>query len=635
MPKTKSVKTYNHGIINVGSCQYFNYITYAPAGSFAPENEVTVLNLSREYDEVMQKPSITRNRFNGLTSNNKALTYDWTNDIAEINASSVWLWGSYAGGGVGLIHLDGQTAFIVSNGYYTSVSNPQVGRYYVNYTQRLDYSANRMSSVMIAYFNYRQIYASIINPLPDDLYSKYIRIIVNYDSDDPTNQNAIKYKNVVPSSEYSRGYYYDPGEMPWTECFTTAQFDNTTNILDGRSLTQRWIYPDKPQYLQNGSYWNNSTSGILDDDLYGVSGLNHESGHWYGEEPTDDEGGDGDEDDTQDPVPQDDAEDIPTNILDTGFFTLFKPVSAELRGLANFMFAQLTDDDANALKKLLVNPLDYITCLNCCHFAVPVGDHAEIKVGGIGTTVQSALVTNQFVTLDGGSYTINEYWGNYLDYAPYTKIQIHIPYAGTHDLDVDLVMRSTLKLKYQIDLLSGSMVAVLSLTKNNDLNNQPDAITNSVIETYTGNVFSSIPIASTDYRNMLSSVLGIASNGLTSLVSGNPLPVANGVANAVTNSKTNVTKQGSVSNSYGYISPQNAYLIISRPCLTMGESEKTKFHDWLGYPCNMVKTVEDFRGVLTIQKGTFWSGDNSNSFDSITDTERDEIETLMESGICV
>ena len=635
MPKSRTVVTYNHGLINVGSCQYFNYITYAPAGSFAPENEVSVLNLSTEYDEVMQKPSITRNRFNGLTGTNRALEYDWTNDIAEINASSVWLWGSYAGGGVGLIHLDGQTAFIVSNGYYTSVSNPQVGRYYVNYTQRLDYSANRMSSVMIAYFNYRQIYASIINPLPDDVYSKYIRIIVNYDSDDPTNQDAIKYKNVVPSSEYSRGYYYDPGEMPWTECFASAEFDNATTILDGRSLTQKWIYPNKPQYLQNGSYWNSSTSGILDDELYGVSGLNHESGHWYGEEPPeddDDQGDDGDGDNIQVPPVVPTLDDLNGDATDTGFVRIYRPSSAELRGLANYMFSNITDEDAEQLKKLLANPIDYVVGLNMCHFVPAVGTYEEdVKIGGlsIGEGLGMFPVEKQYVTMSGGSYTLVGQKGNYLDYSPYTKIQIYIPYTGMHELPTDLVQNSTLSLTYIVDLLSGALVAHLAITKSPQFNGEADATTDALVFTYTGNCFTPIPIANSDYRGAVNGMLGLCGGAISSAVSGNPIALFKAGTNAIMNAKPNIQSKASVANDFGFMSGQTAYLIVSRPI----ESKPSSYYDWVGHTCNQIRMVSSFAGgVLTIKDDSLWTSfENTN----VTDSEAQEIRDLFKVGVYV
>lgn len=622
-------------MINVGSCQYFNYTTYTPARCFSCENSVSILNLTTEYNQVVQKTSITVNRFNALTTANRALDYDWTNDIAEINASSVWLWGSYAGGGVGLVHIGGLVAFIVSNGYYTGVSNPQVGRYYVNYTQRADYSTNKMSSVMFAYFNYRQIYASIISPLPTDAYGQYIRIMVNYDSNDPTNPDAVLHKYAVPSTEYSRGYYYDPSEMPWTNAFASADLDNSVGILTSQTLTQKWIYPYRPMYLDNGSYWNNSTSGILDDELYGVSGLNHEYGHWYGEEPPeddDDQGDDGDGDNIQVPPAVPTLDDLNGDATDTGFVRIYRPSSAELRGLANYMFSNITDADATQLKKLLSNPLDYIIGLNMCHFTPDVGTYEEdVKLGGlsIGEGLGMFPVSKQYVTMSGGSYTLVGQKGNYLDYSPFTKIQIYIPYTGMHDLPTDLVQNSTLSLTYIVDLLSGALVAHLAITKSPQFNGEADATDDALVFTYTGNCFTPIPIANADYRGAVNGMLGLCGGAISSAVSGNPMALFKAGTSAIMNAKPTIQSKASVANDFGFMSGQVAYLIISRPI----ESKPSSYYDWVGHTCNQIRRLSSFAGgVLTIKDDSLWTSfDNTN----ITDSEAQEIRDLFKVGVYV
>lgn len=643
MSRTKKIKTYDYGNVLVSTQQNCDYCVGHGLQLADDAPKPTIINLGSKFDEIDALSPCPVAYMNAV-GEDQNLDHDYTTDFNNLNQYIYWIWGGITSGGLGIFkHSSGDVCFICSHGYYIKNNNTK-GKYYLEYFYRMrNYSARsedyKIKQVAFLYYNQARASTNLVNPFPSDDYMQYVQVLTNvWYFGNTTNPNGWHFWNRAGTDSVTDWYYYEP--TPTDQNYFETNDLNSLFVVGGWSYGMnvprniRAYYPTKVWSASGNPYYQN-TPNIYDDEYWELNGYQHQTGHWYGEIADDDEGGDGDGDDEQFPIPPNNVEDIPTNILDTGFFTLFKPVSAELRGLANFMFSQLTDGDAEALKKLLVNPLDYITCLNCCHFPVPTGDHKEIKVGGIGTTVQSALITNQFVRLNGGSIAINEYWGNYLDYAPYTKVQIHIPYCGTHELDVDMVMRSTLKLYYSIDLLSGSMVATLYIDKPNDLVNQPNAIEDSVIETYTGNVFSPVPIASSDYRNMLGSVLGIASNAVTSLVSGNPLPFSNGVANAVTNSKSTVTKQGSISNSYGYISPQEAFIIISRPCIAMLEEEKTKFHDWMGYPCNMVKAVEEFSGVLTIQKDSFWRGDTRNNFTSITDAEADELQTIMESGICV
>lgn len=646
----KDIDTYDYGTIHVGTLRTFGVNC---RNGFQYEGPLsTIIDLSDKADMVNAYNPCPQGYYNAINYD-RPLDYDWTTDINNINQYIYWIWGGVASGGVGLIKMPNSfLGWVCSHGYYINNAGT-AGRYYLSYFRTINGTnyANsnpdlKWTQVAFHYNNEQEPFSNLISPTPDDRFSPWISVQLNRGLQDNNNDELLPwhYWRRLGDGSITDFYHYVPegaNNFIGTVDLSTI-FDSSSAFGTNIGLNTKGYYPEIVFRTYTGTQIL-STQDILDDDYYGFNGYVHQSGHWYGVERDDDnEGGDGDGDDSQGGSTPFHVTDIPYDVTDTGFVRLYKSAPVDLRALANFMFASLTTDQSATLKKLLSNPLDYIICLNACHFDVTAGDYEEIKIGGINTTVQSRPVS-QFVHLSGGSYTLNHYWGSFMDYAPFTTVQIHVPYCGTHTLDTDLVMNSTLFLDYEIDLLSGTLVAQLSISKPNDLKNQPDSIGSPsapvVIETYTGNVFTQIPIANTDYRQMIASVLGIASSAVTSVASNNPLPLASGVANAVTNSKTNVSKNGSISNNYGYMSHQNAFLIISRPCLTMSgndvDSELTKYHDWLGYPCNMVKKVGDFSGVLTIQKGTFWSGDNSNSFDSITDAEKEELSQIMDGGICI
>lgn len=60
---------------------------------------------------------------------------------------------------------------------------------------------------------------------------------------------------------------------------------------------------------------------------------------------------------------------------------------------------------------------------------------------------------------DGGSVNVREYYGTFLDYAPYTSVILYIPYIGYHELDTNLVMNKTVNLKFSVDLTMGILTA--------------------------------------------------------------------------------------------------------------------------------------------------------------------------------
>jgi hypothetical protein len=113
----------------------------------------------------------------------------------------------------------------------------------------------------------------------------------------------------------------------------------------------------------------------------------------------------------------------------------------------------------------------------------------DVVIGGIDTGVEGYAVETQFAKVDCGTAFINEYWGSYLDYSPYTKIEIYLPYIGIKELSPDNFMGKNVHVEYHVDLLTGAAVAFIS----------DDSRTLSV---YPCNIASQIPL--TGCCNLLS-----------------------------------------------------------------------------------------------------------------------------------
>ena len=61
--------------------------------------------------------------------------------------------------------------------------------------------------------------------------------------------------------------------------------------------------------------------------------------------------------------------------------------------------------------------------------------------------------------IDCGAITLPEEEGSYLDYAPYTKISIYIPFCGEFDLPTNSIMGGSIELYYLCDRLTGGCMA--------------------------------------------------------------------------------------------------------------------------------------------------------------------------------
>ena len=65
---------------------------------------------------------------------------------------------------------------------------------------------------------------------------------------------------------------------------------------------------------------------------------------------------------------------------------------------------------------------------------------------------------------DCGAVILPEEEGNYLDYEPYTKAVIYIPYCGQYEIPISSFMGGSLQLIYSIDIVTGDCVAYVFAT---------------------------------------------------------------------------------------------------------------------------------------------------------------------------
>lgn len=118
-------------------------------------------------------------------------------------------------------------------------------------------------------------------------------------------------------------------------------------------------------------------------------------------------------------------------------------------------------------KFLTNNPIDCIVSLKWFPFTVPShGSEVNINLGNYQTKVQAPVYTGSGVEVYSlGSCIIYPYAGSgepcFLDYAPYTKIELIIPYCGTVELDPSIYMNHTLSVNFIVDIYTGACTAYI------------------------------------------------------------------------------------------------------------------------------------------------------------------------------
>lgn len=323
----------------------------------------------------------------------------------------------------------------------------------------------------------------------------------------------------------------------------------------------------------------------------------------------------GDFDNTSDPI---DVSQLPTlNAVDTRFISLFKPDLTQLQSFAAYMWG--ASFDLETFKKLFNDPMAAILGLSIVPVVPPTAAAAPITLGNITTTISMPKITSQYVQVPCGTLNVNEYWGAYLDYSPFTKLEIYLPYIGVQTLDADDIMGRSVEVVYNIDVLSGACVAQLKCG-------------DSVLYSFAGSCAVSIPITGRDWTNMINGIIGVATAAAGIAVAGATggasvaAAAAGGAlsqtANSLSSMKPTVQKSGTMAAGSGMLAIQKPYLILTRPRQALPENQ----NKYTGYPSFITATLGDLTGMTYVYEIHL---DNIDC----TQAEQAEIETLLKNGV--
>lgn len=346
------------------------------------------------------------------------------------------------------------------------------------------------------------------------------------------------------------------------------------------------------------------------------------------ETPAGSGGGNGNYDNSSDSIDFPDGDQFTTDALNSGLITVFNPTKQNLIDFASFIYSNnITDAIANQLKRLLASPLDYIIGLNIAHFTPTISGSGTINFGGVSTGVSCGIVSPQFQFLDCGELSVPEQTNSFQDYA-LSKIKVFLPYCGTYELSVSECMGGKIWCQYVIDTLSGSCVANLKITRNRGY--AGDASLNSVLYSYTGNCFTSVPLTSGDYKSSIGALLGVASSAGSiggGLLTGNLGAVQSGIMggiNSAMNLAPDVSRIGNYSSNFGYMQAQKPFLILERPIASI----PSRYENYYGRPIYDYRTLDGCDGYTEVDTNTLWT----DKFDFITSEEEEMLKNILNSG---
>lgn len=314
-------------------------------------------------------------------------------------------------------------------------------------------------------------------------------------------------------------------------------------------------------------------------------------------------GGDGTFDFKSDVI---DLPDLPSiDAVSSGFLQLFTGGLSSILELSRYMWSTNFFDN---IVKITSNPIDIIMGLYMYPFTVPATNQKYIRAGNVITNIKMFVPNSQIFEIDCGSVDIPNFYGAYLDYEPFTKCDLFLPYCGTFPLSMDDIAGKTINVKYRIDLLTGVCGAYV-------------VIDGTVRYNFVGTCAINIPISSRSFENVYSSIMGIV--GSMHGGSSFGLPSVGSVAGAVTSGKNQIQHGGNCSGNAGYLGVQNPYLIFSVPRVAIPKGQ----NKYTGYPIFATYKLADLKGYTEIEQI------HLENMGQATQEEIDKIINMLEGGV--
>lgn len=302
---------------------------------------------------------------------------------------------------------------------------------------------------------------------------------------------------------------------------------------------------------------------------------------------------------------------IPTGSA-SSLWAVYNPSQGQLNSFGAWLWSS---DFVDQLKKLFADPMQAIIGVHKVFATPSTGGSQTIKCGYLDSGVSAAVVTNQYTTVDCGSASLREYFGNVFDYDPFTKVSIFLPFIGIVPLNTADVMRSTVSVKYKVDVITGACLAEVSISRDGG---------GGILYTYGGSAIVTYPVSSGSYIGAVQAALSTAIGIGSAIASGGASLGASAgmVLGGLSHAKTQVQHSGQFSGSSGAMGGKKPYLIISRPQTRTPQ----RIAEYEGIPTNSIHQLINCNGFTKVKEVHVVSK-------TAYDNEIQEIESLLKTGV--
>ena len=326
----------------------------------------------------------------------------------------------------------------------------------------------------------------------------------------------------------------------------------------------------------------------------------------------------------------------------------------------NNLLAEIEDPNfINNIIKLFTDPMENLLTLVAFPF-----DVKELSLGW-STQIDGTIIINIYQTttakgcflnpvtvpmLNVGTIEIPRPTSSFMDYKPYTTLELYLPYVGFVELDNDEVMGNQISIRYSVDLTSGKCTAFISLY------DPVDAKDTRLLFMRDGQCGMRIPISGGSGTEVSKSILsfgmgafagayslgvGALSAGAGTNAKGDPTggtigSVANvfasstgylshTVINAIQNGQYRIHKGGVIEVNNALYAPQTPFLIYRYPKV----NRPANYDHEVGRPLAETRTLSTLSGYTLIEQVHV----EGPAFGMATLEEKNMLETQLKNGI--
>lgn len=333
---------------------------------------------------------------------------------------------------------------------------------------------------------------------------------------------------------------------------------------------------------------------------------------------------------------------FPSIIPDSGpgFIHVYNPTPAEFVAFGSWLWVTYADA---TIDKILNNPFDGVIGAHEFYATPNRGGRDNIRSAFLTCPTTADLVPNRYSEIDCGTVIVPEFYGNYLDYSPYSQAYIYLPFIGINEVSIDDIVGHAVNIRYRVDSYSGSCIAMIFVAKEGYQNlcyqfagscsvevpmaggsqaaikagmMQAEAYARAAMVSAGGHLLGGIGSALMgSLGGAISSVAGIAGDYANAKAGVEAARVAN---------KSSVQHSGQFGASYGAMGEKIPFIIIRNPI----QVKVTNYNDDYGFPAHKRVIIGGCTGYLRVREVNVISA-------HATDDEKAAIEALLKNGVYV